>query len=351
MNLIELHVLQSFPVTCLNRDDLNAPKTAMFGGTMRARVSSQCWKRAIREMAAAELPDAYGGERGHFWSSRLVESLVSKGKDEAEATKAAEAVATFLGDKDAGYSEGHKTKVALYLTPMEIDAIAQAVVDDLEGQGKADPKRGKLKKAISAAMPTDIADIAIFGRMVAKDHTLQLEGAGMFSHALSTHPSSSEIDFFSAVDDLKPEESEGAGHLGTLEYSSACYYRYVALNMDLLLDPDHLGNLEVDSQKAIIRTFLRATLLAVPKARKNSMFGNTAPAYVKGIVRRGQPLSLVNAFEGRLPNGDGYVQPSIEAMDAHHTELRKTYNLEGEEVCMPDNDLDTFCREVTAHAF
>ena len=45
---IEFHILQSFPVSCLNRDDVGAPKTAKIGGTTRARVSSQSWKRAIR---------------------------------------------------------------------------------------------------------------------------------------------------------------------------------------------------------------------------------------------------------------------------------------------------------------
>lgn len=42
---IEFHILQSFPVTCLNRDDVGAPKSAIVGGVSRARVSSQCWKR------------------------------------------------------------------------------------------------------------------------------------------------------------------------------------------------------------------------------------------------------------------------------------------------------------------
>src|SRR5690554_6210362 len=45
---IEFHILQSFPVTCLNRDDVGAPKTAVVGGTTRARVSSQSWKRQVR---------------------------------------------------------------------------------------------------------------------------------------------------------------------------------------------------------------------------------------------------------------------------------------------------------------
>jgi len=56
MDLIELHILQSFPVTCLNRDDVGAPKTAMFGGCQRARVSSQCWKREIRDQAKEQNP-------------------------------------------------------------------------------------------------------------------------------------------------------------------------------------------------------------------------------------------------------------------------------------------------------
>ena len=35
MKLIELHILQSFPVSCLNRDDVGAPKTAVFGGVRK----------------------------------------------------------------------------------------------------------------------------------------------------------------------------------------------------------------------------------------------------------------------------------------------------------------------------
>jgi CRISPR system Cascade subunit CasC len=45
---IELHILHSFPPSNVNRDDLNQPKDGYFGGRRRARVSSQCFKRAIR---------------------------------------------------------------------------------------------------------------------------------------------------------------------------------------------------------------------------------------------------------------------------------------------------------------
>jgi CRISPR system Cascade subunit CasC len=61
MKLIELHILQSFPVSCLNRDDVGAPKTATFGGLTRARISSQCLKRAIRLQAKELCPELYAG--------------------------------------------------------------------------------------------------------------------------------------------------------------------------------------------------------------------------------------------------------------------------------------------------
>ena len=46
---LDLHILQSFAPANLNRDDTGAPKECVFGGTRRARISSQSLKRAIRE--------------------------------------------------------------------------------------------------------------------------------------------------------------------------------------------------------------------------------------------------------------------------------------------------------------
>ena len=40
--LIEIHMIQNHGPSNLNRDDLGAPKTCLFGGVTRARISSQC---------------------------------------------------------------------------------------------------------------------------------------------------------------------------------------------------------------------------------------------------------------------------------------------------------------------
>lgn len=355
MKLIELHLLQSFPFTCLNRDDVGAPKTAYFGGVQRARVSSQSWKRAIRERAFELAPEYFAGKRGHFHSEALRDKLIEQGVETDKAQNWAVDALTELGKK--GKKEG-QTAVALYLSPLEIEAIAKKLVESAAESKKGEIDKKVVAKAIKDAKRRDFADVAIFGRMVADDHTLMLEGAGMFAHALSTHEAANEIDFFSAVDDTKPTDDAGAGHIGVLEANSACYYRYIGLNVDLLFDvkDGHLRKVEREDKEAALKAFLRAVLEAVPKARKNSMFGYSLPEYALGLVRDGQPLSLVNAFETPVTAGKdgGYLEKSVAKLEAHREKLVKTYGLQKDgdvEVKLSeDNPLDAWIDALVAAA-
>ena len=364
MELIELHILQSFPVTCLNRDDLGAPKSAVFGGVQRARVSSQSGKRAIRKKVKEDQPELFAGQRTRYIISALKDSFKEKGQDEKRASVLAEKIAHELGKLDS--VEKGNVKTLLFFSKGEIDNVADAMLGfdftkDIEiilNQDAEEKKIEKSKKSLAnlakkAAKSLkdnakDTADIAIFGRMVADDHTLMLEGAGLFSHALSTHQVSSEIDFFSAVDDAKPEDSESAGHIGTLEFNSACYYRYIGINLDLLKDNDHLSHFTDQDRNIVIETFLKAAVLAVPEARKNSMSGLTLPSYVLGLRKHSQPLSLANAFETPIKSSaKGYIEPSIERMNEHFAQLKNIYNLTAtKEVNLPEKDLDVLVKEL-----
>jgi CRISPR system Cascade subunit CasC len=196
----------------------------------------------------------------------------------------------------------------------------------------------------------DNADIAIFGRMVADDHSLMVEGAGLFSHALSTHAMDNEIDFFSAVDDDKNEDTDrGAGHIGTIEFNSACYYRYVGLNLDLLFDADHIGHFDDSERKAVVKNFVKSAILAVPGARKNSMFGWNPPEFILGLKRSGQPLSLVNAFEKPVRSATGYLEGSQKNLTAHWETLKERFCLSGnlqKEVMMPPENIDDFINQM-----
>lgn len=343
MRHIELHILQSFPVSCLNRDDLNSPKTAIFGGVQRARVSSQCWKRAVRETAREELPLFFQGKRGRLFIEPLKLALQCEGFDEIKALEVAKEFAESLAkyDKEAEEKGILRVKTAYFTTQGEITKLA-----------KAFKQKGEVKKAIKELRPEDLkdaADISLFGRMVASDHTLTIEGAAMFSHALSTHKVENEIDYFSAMEDW-PTDDAGAAMTSTLEFNSATYYRFAALNLDMLFDKDHLACLDTKERKEVVAAFIKATLQAVPIARKNSMNGNVPPSYVLCVFReKGHPIQLINAFEEPIQSKDGLIKKSIEAIEKEYQNLKTTWGFEGVEVKVPNVKLEVLLSEVEKH--
>lgn len=349
MRHLELHMLQSVPVACLNRDDLGSPKTAFFGGAQRARVSSQCWKRAVREYARELCPRGFAGERTKLVVEPLRHELQDLGLNADKAGDGAKALAEALAKRgaDGGKKGKLQMKTLFFTSPNELRALAEAYV----AAGEA---RDAAKKALKSLKPEDLgdaADISLFGRMVAADHSLTLEGAAMFSHALSTHRVDTEMDFYSAVDDKQPEDESGAGMMGTLEFQSATYYRFVALNLDLLADAKHLGCLSAQQRQEVVRVFVEACLKALPSARQNSMNAATLPGYVLAVVRdKGHPVQLINAFEAPVTSRSGLLEASIKALDAEYETLKKVWGLEAvAEYRLPEMDFQALLTGVAGH--
>ena len=141
MKHLELHILQSFPVACLNRDDLNSPKTAIFGGVQRARVSSQSWKRAIREMAKDTLPNM-AGQRTRLVVARLSHHLKDGGLSPEISSCLAEIAASQISKLDSKKdAEGFlKVTTLCFLSDLEFKSIAEAILDD---------KNENLRKAVT----------------------------------------------------------------------------------------------------------------------------------------------------------------------------------------------------------
>ncbi len=352
MKHLELHILQSFPVVCLNRDDLNSPKTAIFGGTQRARVSSQSWKSAIRKRAQETSP-RFKGERTRLIVEPLRDALIAAGLGTEEALNQAKELTDALVtlDKEAEKKGELKSKTLFFSTPAELQELARAFKEHRDAKKAAKT----VVKQKGPELLKDAADIALFGRMVASDHSLTLEGAAMFAHSLSTHRVDNEVDFFAAVDERQPAEQSGAGMTGTLEFNSATYYRFGALNLDLLMDGDHLGALARDERRDVVRAFIEATLTAIPVARRNSMNGNVLPGYVLGIVRgQGHPLQLVNAFEKpvRANATHGLFEASVEALKSEYQRMNQEWELGKRElasVTMPGKTISQFLDEMAAH--
>lgn len=320
---VEVHMLQSFGPSNLNRDDNNNPKECEFGGVRRARISSQCIKRAIRNSPAfAQATGVEVGTRTKWVVDLLRKRLVEAGRDPEQAAQVlTDFVPRFLSKLD---KDGARTAVLLYLSQSELDRIARALLDGWQDlPAGADKIARALVKEHKGQ--TSAPDIALFGRMLAEYPELGLEAACQVAHAISTHRVAMEMDFYTAVDDLNPDDTAGAGMMGFVGFDSACFYRYARIDWRQLL-----GNLHGDATLAqlTVEGFLRASVAAVPTGKQSGFAANSPPGLLLAVVRRdGMGWSLVNAFERPIAASreGGYVGASAAALDVYWRRLCQVY--------------------------
>ena len=302
---IEFHILQSFPVTCLNRDDVGAPKTAVIGGTTRARVSSQSWKRQVR-LAMQDFGIKLG-VRTKKVEQLMREALVAVGASEEQTQACGETVAKALSDD-----------TLLFISETEAKAFAvYAKEQNFDASKLKDKDLAKVaKKALNPNV--DALDIALFGRMVAKAADMNVEAAASFAHAISTHKVSNEVEFFTALDDKQDEP--GSAHMGSLEFNSATYYRYISLDLGQLAQT--LG--EGVDLKPAVEAFTKALFVAVPSARQTTQSGASPWEFARVLVRSGQRLQVPFETAVKAEQG-GFSQPSIKGLTEYLDKKEKMF--------------------------
>lgn len=304
---VDFHVLQTVPPSCVNRDDTGSPKTAVYGGAVRARVSSQAWKHAMRVMFTGEMSDAvetgYRTKKGTDLVAKQIKALAP----DKDALKLAQKVIADAGIK----SDDKGTKALFFMSTAQAKALAKLAVE-----GCKDKNRYKeaLKEAPSA-------DMALFGRMVADDPSLNYDAAAQVAHSISTHTVQNEFDYFTAVDDCAPEDNAGAGHLGTVEYNSATLYRYATVNVLELV-----RTLGAEQAAQTVRAFGEAFIRSMPTGKQNSFANRTLPDAVYITLRQDQPVNLSRAFEKPVRKSEeGYAEPSKVALKQYAKELYNTF--------------------------
>ena len=364
---VELHIIQNFAPSCLNRDDTNAPKECEFGGYRRARISSQCLKRAIRLKFKDDhlLSENELGMRSKLLIEEVAKTLVAKGKNHEQSVAAVKAT---LAAVKISADEKNVTQYLLFLGKDEMNQLAELVLkhwDELvkisasaapeepkseEGvQSEKIAEKGKTsgkdkKKAAKNALPADVVkgvkellhkgksvDVGLFGRMLADSPDFNIDGACQVAHAISTHKVSMEMDFYTAVDDLQKEEDSGAGMMGTVEFNSACFYRYSLIDTKQL--EKNLQNSK-DLVKKAISAYVRGSVEAIPTGKQNSMAAHNPPSFVLVIVReKNQPISLANAFAKPVSvfgsSEKDMVQKSIEQLSDYLGTVTTMYGKEG----------------------
>lgn len=349
--LIEVHALQNFAPSNLNRDDTGAPKDAWFGGSRRARISSQCLKRAVRQhfkglVENGSLASEDVAQRTKRILEPLTKALVAKGRPEAEAK---DKVQQALAAIELSIKEDGKTQYLLFLGEREIANLARIINEKWDSITSSDAspadgkKTGKSKKQAAQAADGDLkkaldkvfnggkaVDVALFGRMLADMPEKNQDAACQVAHAISTHAVEREFDFYTAVDDLKPEDNAGADMIGTVEFNSACFYRYAVVDWEKLT-----ANLQGDTELAEkgLKAFLEGFVVAEPTGKQNTFAAHNQPEFVAVSVRRNTaPSNLANAYETalRVRKDESFTKVSAEKLVDKSKKLRAVYGGEGQ---------------------
>lgn len=363
---LQLHLLTAYPPACLNRDDLNRPKTAVMGGVPRLRVSSQSLKRAWRtsdtfQEAVTGQTGIRSKELGRLIRNALMSGIAlsdllklnaphatSDGKvSEANATEWSWMVASEYvdkkrkggGDEDSAQSEEVdekkkgkkksaksnvsketlKSEQVVFYSREEIHALDELIVA-LRSSDKA-PTAEQLK-SIKVEDAGGAADLALFGRMLASSPKFNVEAACQVAHAITVHRADVEDDFFTAVDDLNTrEEDAGSAHMGEQGFGAGLFYSYICVNCDAL--SEQLGAELADKA---IRALTEAAATVAPTGKQNS-FASRAWAYY-ALAEKGnrQPRALSLAFMKPVNDyGDGMLANAVQALEAMRDNLDQVY--------------------------
>ena len=335
---LDIHAIQSLPPSNINRDDTGSPKTAVYGGVRRARVSSQAWKKAMRDYFKDKADNGYLGVR----SKRIVEYVAKKILEIDETLSFEEAEKKSLeAFTSAGFTvtEENKLPTLFFLGDRQASDFARAAVDNVKDAAI-------LHKIIKDNVSIDIA---LFGRMIAdkdlnrvisKENkkskkiidngeneissiSLNEDASAQIAHAISTHGVQTEFDYFTALDDLSKDAKPGVAMIDTIEYNSSTLYRYG--NVALHEFYHQMKENKEETKKAII-LFVEAFLKSLPSGKINSFANQTIPSSVVVSLRKDRPVSLVSAFETPIKtklSQEGYVNESIEAMFKEYQKIQR----------------------------
>ncbi len=348
---IQIHALQSFPPGNLNRDDRGQPKSALFGGVTRGRISSQCLKRRMRESVAFEQLDRGVGVRTRQLPALVGSALRAAGNTGLDENriklielKIASAFKKDGGAPDDSADEGVQTGQLVFFPKSFAALIAKTIVDAagqkegglaewLDGGSKKErkekkpaksaeagemEKRGKehlIDRAIKDASRLITVDIGMFGRMTTSDLVEDVEAACQVAHAISTHEVRIERDYFTAMDDLARGKGAGfvSGGDSSTFFNSAVYYRYLNLDLhglrrNVRIDGVDSHAMMSDSELADAAcALLNAVVHAGPTAKQNNFAAHSVPEFlICEISPLRQPLSYANAFlEAVALHGEG----------------------------------------------
>ncbi|TQE15799.1 type I-E CRISPR-associated protein Cas7/Cse4/CasC [Streptomyces ipomoeae] len=352
---LDVHALQTVPPSNLNRDDTGAPKSAVYGGVPRARVSSQAWKRVTREYFGDEqlLDPSELGVRtkkvAELLATRITDldtsiedadalrlaaeviETATGSKMEAPERKTRKAKADAAGEKAEEAAAAPESKYLMFLSARQLDGLAALAVEgaaDITAYLKGKDNKARAKQI---ADTRHSIDIALFGRMVADSADFNVDAAAQVAHAISVHRVENESDYYTAVDDKNTDAETGAGMIGTIDFNSATLYRYAAVSVHQLAA--NLGEGLRDDEpvttpvRRAVEAFVHAFVASLPKGKINTFGHHTLPDAVVVKLRTTRPISFVAAFEEPVTaeSGSGHLREASARLAEYIPEVERAY--------------------------
>ncbi len=356
-NFVNFHILISHSPSCLNRDDMNMQKSAIFGGKRRVRISSQSLKRTMR--TSPYFVEMLGQNSTRTRELNNLFLLLSKKMEQHFSKEFVDMAISFLADKRDVTTGGSQAdavapwcieEVEWLCGQLQTNEMVKKACEEfitITGNNNNDKKkkRGLIKsiykilegngqlQGLYLALKNNI-DIALHGRMAASGLMKPVDGALAVAHVISTHAVDADIDWFTAVDDL---QELGSGHLDTQEFSSGVFYRYASLNLKQLqinlgLLKDMASEETAEGRKKSLEiaahvVHLMATV--VPSAKQQSFAAHNL-AELAMVSFSDIPVSLANAFEAPVKADPGFIKPSVKALHDYWQAVHAGYDLKEE---------------------
>ena len=337
--LYEIHMLKNYPPTNLNRDDTGSPKTCLFGGVMRGRISSQCLKRIWRmsDIFRNETGEENFGTRTRMMPAIVAELLLNEGVSK-EIVDIIQSKLTGIGNKEGKETKnGNATAQIVFYSADDIKAVAKAVkglIDKCKNKKEIEKLTGKeIHAAVEGVETRPVSvDIALFGRMVTSDAFRNVEASMQVAHAISTNKITVESDYFTAMDDMLSGafmEESGAGMIGDTDYNASCYYIYASIDTDALRDNLSYADNPDEIIKKAIPALLRAMAFTNPSGKQNSFAGHALPSVIMVDRKEAKiPTSMVNAFVNPVHNGKDPVSQSAVKLAEEADMISRNFGLD-----------------------
>lgn len=315
---LQLHLLTAYPTSNLNRDDSGRPKTVVFGGTTRLRVSSQSLKRAWRTSSVFdERLGEHVGKRTQRLGLEVFDRLVVGGMSKDNAVAVARSIAGIFGKlEDEKGDKATFIKQLAFVAPEERQRAMVLADRALAGEDIAPTEADLLVKADTAA------DLAMFGRMLADSPAYNREAAVQVAHAFTTHKVLVEDDYYVAVDDLKASserEDAGTSFIGVQEYGAGLFYLYACTDLNLLVK-----NLDGDRELACsaLAALIESAATVSPRGKQSSFASRARALFVLAEKGPQQPRALAAAFLKPVGTSAKEAADFLEASIRRLTEFR-----------------------------